>query len=155
MLISSGLESKSDVVTSIVVLISSVLMIFSEKIEVLKYSNKLAMIIAGAFIIKTGVNILKENLNILIGSGEDNKIVLNKIKKIIVKNKNVKSIDILTLMKYGIYYHLICEISMDANLELYKARDYAHEIENDIKRGLTDIEYITIHINPYKKNAEY
>ena len=49
-LIASGSESKTDVLSSIVVLISIILMQFSEVIQILKYSDLIATIVVSLFI---------------------------------------------------------------------------------------------------------
>ena len=149
-LISSGRESRADVVSSIFVLISSILMQFSNQADILKYSDKIVSIIVGLFIIKTGFNILKESINMMLGTTETNEIVLDEFREIIYSYDLVRKIDDLIVLKYGPYYRITTEISMDANLSLLEAHNVAEEIENTLKLKNTKAEYITIHINPYK-----
>ena len=65
-LIASGKESKADVYSSIFVLISIVLMQFSNELKILKYADMLSTVIISLFIIKTGFNILSDNIGILL-----------------------------------------------------------------------------------------
>ena len=65
-LISSGYESRTDVISSIVVLVSIILMQLSNYFEILKYADILATIIVGLLIIKIGYSLLKENLSLLL-----------------------------------------------------------------------------------------
>ena len=149
-LISSGRESRADVVSSIFVLISSILMQFSDKINILKYSDKVASIIVGLFIIRTGFKILKDSISMMLGEIENDEVILDEFKEIIYSYKKVKEIDELVVLKYGPYYRVTTEISMDANLSLLDAHNVAEEIEKTLKLRNPKAEYITIHINPFK-----
>ena len=146
---SSGKESKADVVTSFVVLIASIFMYVSDIFPFLKYANMIAMIIVGAFVIKTGIEIFNENISILIGSTENDPEFIEKIEKIINKDKEVLEIDEMSLIQYGTYYHLICELKMNGKMSLYEAHEHAEQIEENIKKKEETIEYVTIHINPF------
>ena len=84
-LISSGYESSTDVISSIVVLISAGLMLISDKISFLKYSDIIATIIVGILIIRIGYTILKDNISIMLGEQETDETYINKVKKIILK----------------------------------------------------------------------
>ena len=68
----------------------------------------------------------------------------------ILKNKKVIEIDSLVLMKYGPYYKLIGEVSMDSNTRLKDVHNTLEVIENKIKTKDERIKYVTIHVNPYE-----
>lgn len=148
-LISSGKESSTDVLSSIVVLFSSILIQFSDKFEFLKYADMVATIIVGIFIIRVGFLILKDNISILIGECETDENTLNELKKIILNFEDVKQIDKFELLKYGSYYKLIAEISINGNLSFYDAHSIVHDIENKIKKINDKIKYVIVHPNPY------
>lgn len=149
-LISSGYESGTDVISSVVVLISTGLMQFSDKISFLKYSDIIATIIVGILIVRIGYNILKDNISIMLGEQETDEEYINQVKGIIFKNNQVKEIDSLILMKYGPYYKLISEISMDSDTKLKDVHNTLEIIENKIKDKDKKIKYVTIHVNPYE-----
>lgn len=148
-LISSGKESSTDVLSSIVVLLSSILIQFSDKISFLKYADMVATIIVGIFIIRVGFLILKDNISILIGECETDEDTLNELKKAILDFENVKQIDKFELLKYGSYYKLIAEISINGDLSFYDAHSIIHDIENKIKKINNKIKYVIVHPNPY------
>ena len=148
-LISSGRESSTDVLSSIVVLLSSVLMQFSDKVSMLKYADVVATIIVGIFIIRVGFLIIKDNVSILIGECETDDEVLNELKKVILEFKEVKQIDKFELLKYGSYYKLIGEISIDGLLSFYDAHNIVHKIEERVMDENYKIKYVIIHANPY------
>lgn len=149
-LISSGKESSMDVISSIFVLISSLLMQLSSKIIIFKYSDKIVSIIIGIFIIKTGISIIKESISKILDERENDKIVIEEFKKLIYSYKQIKNIDSLIILKSGPYYKITTEISMNPKITLFKAHKVAEELE-DLLKEKTKALYITIHINPYHK----
>lgn len=149
-LISSGKESSMDVISSIFVLISSLLMQLSNKIIIFKYSDKIVSIIIGIFIIKTGISIIKESISKILDERENDKIVIEEFKKLIYSYKQIKNIDSLIILKSGPYYKITTEISMNPRITLFKAHKVAEELE-DLLKEKTKALYITIHINPYHK----
>lgn len=146
-LIASGKESKTDIYSSIVVLVSGILMQFSDRIPFLKYADIVASIIVGIFIIKVGFDVLKENISSILGESAEEEVI-NSIKKIILENDSIIDINNFILIKYGSYYRLTLEVTMDANLTLVKAHSIIDEIENKIKENNNKIAYITIHMEP-------
>lgn len=147
-LIASGYESSTDVISSIVVLISSILMQFTEQITILKYADKIATIIVGLFIIRVGFNILKENISIIVGEQETDKEYMKNLTNLIIQDQNIIRIDSLNVLKYGPYYKLIGEVAMDGTLTLEHAHQNLEELEKRIKEHDKKMKYITIHINP-------
>lgn len=150
-LIASGKESRADVISSLVVFLSAILGLFSNHLPILKYSDKVAGIIVGILIIKTGFIILKENLSILLGEQEIKGEDLKQVKKILLQNDKVKTIDQLVILKYGHCYKAVIEISMDPTVSLQKCHDYVEQIEEEIKKKVDRVKYITVHVNPYKE----
>ena len=154
-LIASGKESRADVISSLVVFISAILSVFSKYIEVFKYSDKIAGIIVGILIIRTGFLILKENISIILGEQEIKGETLNKIRKIILNNKDIKTIDELIILKFGHCYKVSMEVSMNPDLTLLECHTIVDELEKKLKKEVEKIEYITVHVNPYHKLEEF
>ena len=154
-LIASGKESRADVISSLVVFISAILSVFSKYIEVFKYSDKIAGIIVGILIIRTGFLILKENISIILGEQEIKGETLNKIRKIILNNKDIKTIDELIILKFGHCYKVYMEVSMNPDLTLLECHTIVDKLEKKLKKEVEKIEYITVHVNPYHKLEEF
>lgn len=150
-LISSGRESSMDVLSSVVVLVATTLMRFSNKIEILKYADKVATVVVGLFIIKVGFDVLKENISTILGEQEIDQEYLENIKRIITDEKEVICIDELNLIKYGYYFKIVCEVGMNGNLSLKKSHSIVEKIETKLKEYDDRNKYITIHVNPYDK----
>lgn len=153
-LISSGKESSTDVLSSIVVLLSSILMQFSSKYSFLKYADMFATIIVGIFIVRVSFLILKENISILIGECETDEEVIDNLKRDIMHFENVHNIDKINLLKYGFYYELVCEVSINGFLSFYDVHTLVHEIEDKIKESNPRIKYVILHANPYMEEIK-
>lgn len=151
-LISSGKESSADVVSSVFVLLSSICMQFTSSLPFLKYSDKIAAIIVGLFIIKTGYEILRDSISMILGEIEQNQTIISELKEIICQHPEIKNIDELIVLKYGPYYKITAEISMDPNLTLLEAHAIAHDVEKRIQLNNNKAKYITIHVNPVEKD---
>lgn len=147
-LLASGYESSTDVISSIVVFISVLLMQLSKIFEIFKYADMVASIVVGLLIIKIGYQILSENMSIILEEQETNQEYLNKLKEIILEKKDIHHIDDLLVLKYGSYYKLVAEVSVDPKLSIMEAHQYIHEAENRLRLFDSKIVYVTIHINP-------
>ena len=147
-LISSGYESRTDVISSIVVLVSIILMQLSNYFEILKYADIVATIIVGLLIIKIGYSLLKENLSLLLDEQVTNEEYLLDLKKIILKEESVITIDDLIIIKLGPCYKLVLEITMDKTKSLKEVHQVLDELEKRMKEYDSKIKYVTIHANP-------
>ena len=148
-LIASGKESSTDVISSIVVLIASILIQFEGYFHPFLYADKVASVIVGLFIIHTGFMILKENISNLIGEKESNTAYYEEVKNIILESELIHRIDNLIIMKYGYFYSLTVEVSMNSDLSLKEAHDEIEAIEQKLKQKNERTKYIHIHMNPY------
>ena len=148
-LLASGKESSADVISSVVVLVSVVFMKLSNFIGIFKYADIVAIIIVGIFIVKVGFDVLKENISYILGEQETDKELIDKIVNEIFKEELVIRVDKLVMIKYGAYFKIVGEISMDENLTLRKSHDAVERIENNLKKYDERNRYITIHVNPY------
>ena len=150
-LVASGEESRMDVISSIVVLISALLMQLGSISKVFEYSDLVASVIVGIFILHTGLNILRDNVSVVLGQQETDRTYLNKIKKMIRKTDGVLGIKSLVIMKFGHKSSLTLTILMDGQTTIEEAHKIADLIEDKIRKYRKKIEFINIHIEPAKK----
>ena len=146
-LIASGKESRADVYSSIFVLLSIILMQFSNEVSVLKYADMFSTIIIALFIIKTGFNILKDNIGILLEEQVLDKKYLKEIKSIITSFDEIVEIKDLYVLRYGPYYKLVSNVIMK-DLLLTDAHNVIDEIEKKLKEKDNRIKYVFIHMEP-------
>lgn len=147
-LVSSGKESRADVMSSIIVLISSIFMQFQNSVSIFKYADKIATVFIVYFVLKTGYSIMKENVSIILGEQEINEMILSPMKQILEKEKHIDSLDSFIAIKYGPYYKINSEVSMDGNLSLEESHSIIDILEKTLKEQYTCIKYIHIHVNP-------
>jgi len=151
-LISSGKESLTDVISSLVVLISVLLSKLSDFNSIFSYSDKVAMVLVGVLILRISFEIIKENVSNLLGKRiEDEKYVKN-IKRNIRKHDEIIKVDSLIILKFGSFKKIDCEVSMDENLKLKKVHEIIDNIEDEIKNNDESISNIIVHVNPYKSD---
>jgi len=146
-LIASGYESRSDAVGSIGVFLSVIVMHLSSYINIFKYADKVATIIIAILIIKTGFNILKENIGLLLGEQLIDEDYLQKIKNIIYEEEDLK-IKNIHILRNGPYNHLVATITMNNFMSLEEAHDKIDLIELKVKEYDEKIKYVTIHVEP-------
>ena len=149
-LIASGKESRADVYSSIFVLLSIILMQFSNEVSILKYADMFSTIIIALFIIKTGFNILKDNIGILLEEQVLDKKYLKEIKSIITSFDEIVEIKDLYVLRYGPYYKLVSNVIMK-DLLLTDAHNVIDEIEKKLKEKDNRIKYVFIHMEPIDK----
>lgn len=146
-LIASGYESRSDALGSIGVFLSVIVMHLSSYINIFKYADKVATIIIAILIIKTGFNILKENIGLLLGEQLIDEDYLQKIKNIIYEEEGLK-IKKIHILRNGPYNHLVATITMNNFMSLEDAHDKIDLIELKVKEYDEKIKYVTIHVEP-------
>ena len=147
-LIASAKESKSDVVSSIFVLISIILMQFSNVITIFKYADVVGTILISLLIIRTGFNVLKDNLSKVIGEQITDEEYIDFLKEIILKQGNILEIKNLYVLKNGPYYKLLSNICMNGDITLNLAHNIIDEVENELKEFDDKIKYVFIHMEP-------
>lgn len=151
-LITGGLESRADVLSSIAVLLTVFASNFSSMFPILKYSDRIGTIIISLFILKTGYCILKENLSSVLGESETDEEILNIVRDIINKVKEVREINEVVLIKYGSYYDACIKISVDKYLNIEEAHKISKKVKKKLLKSDLNITYVTTHINPYEYN---
>ena len=152
-LIASGKESKMDVYSSLVVLISSICMQFTSKLSVLKYADKIAIIIVAFFIIQTGFNLLKENIEMIIGSKEENEKRKNFLNDLLLSHEGVLEISNLQIMKYGSYDVVWITIVMKGEKSLEEASVLSRHLEKEITKFDNKFKYVSVKIISKEKKS--
>lgn len=149
LLVASGKESRADVISSAIVIITYFLSKLSSYSKIFLYSDTIGTFIIGLIILKTAYRILKENIVSILGESEQDEEYLDKIRKIILENSEVVNIEELNIIKYGHYYQANITINMDSNVTLEDARAVSNRIKKKLINKKTRISYAKISINPY------
>lgn len=153
-LIASGKESTTDVLSSIIVMFSAIAMQFADKYKILQYSDKIAGVIVGLFIINVGFGIVRKNISMTTGEQVTDEEYLKQINNIITNTADVIGIEKLVILKYGPYYKLEGDVILKNDLSLNDAHDKIDFIESKIKEYDEKITYITIHMSPHSEEND-
>lgn len=146
LLITSVKESTADLYSTIGVIIITILLQFSEKIKILKYSDMVGSVLIGIIVLRSAYQIIRENSLLLIGEVEDNKEVIEKVKEFVLQEKEIEDTKVC-LVKYGSYYQLQLIIVMNPKISLSKVTKIEDEIKRKIVRHRSlKIKYVTIFI---------
>ena len=140
MLATAAEESKADLYSSVGVAIITILLQFSDKIKILRYSDVVGSIILGVLVLKTAIKIIIDNSLSIIGETEDDKVILEKISDSLSEYKEIKEKQIY-LIKYGSYYKLQLMIELDGNINLKQITNLENSIKKKIKQDKNQICY--------------
>ena len=149
-LIVSGFESKADGLTTLFVIISSLLSKLTVYNDLYKYSDNVCTFVIGIYISYVSLKILKENAFDLIDKVEDNQELINKIKKKILKNEEIKDVTSLSLIKYGTYYTANLEIALNKNIKLKDIKEINKRLEKQLVNRRTRISYLVLSTTVYE-----
>lgn len=145
-LITSVKESKADLYSTIGVFIITILLQFSNKFELLKYSDIIGSILIGIIVLKTAFTIIVDNSLSLIGEVEDDSDKIEKVNSFIKNIKGVKDTEV-SLIKYGSYYKLQLNLLLDSKLSLRQVTKIENRIKKDIIRHRSlNVKYVTIYV---------
>lgn len=149
LLIASGKESKADVFSSLIVVVTYFASKMSNINPIFLYSDSIGSFIIGLVILKTSYNILKENIISILGEVENDEEYIEKIKKIILSYTDVKKIDELYIIKYGHYNQANITISLDKDISIINANVISDKLKNELISKKYNIAYVKISINAY------
>lgn len=147
----SGYNSRLDVISSMFVLFSAMIVRIFKGFKVLRYLDMIPTLIIGLMIVYTGYNYLKEVISFRIGINCDDENLINNIRSSIIKNKTIKEVDEVILLQIGNYYKLVGSVEMDGDYSLIEAHNNLNKIERKIKNEYKNIRDITIKVSPYRR----
>lgn len=146
MLITSVKESKVDLYSSAGVIVITILLQFSDKLSMLRYIDLVGSILIGLIVMKTAFEIIGDNSMSLIGEIEEDKKIIEEVRKFVLENKSVEKVDV-SLIMYGSYYKLQLSLELDSNLTLNQVTKLEEKIKKDIIRHRSfKIKYVTIYV---------
>ncbi|PKK94430.1 MAG: hypothetical protein CVV60_06465 [Tenericutes bacterium HGW-Tenericutes-5] len=147
-LMAQAWDHRSDTLTSLGALVGILGAIFGWG-----FLDPLASLFIVFFILKLGFLIIKTGVSQVVDESADNEQV-NRIRKIVLENKNVIKIDEIKTRMFGVKYYVDLEVSLDKNLSLEEAHRIAETIHDDIEDRISDVIHCMIHVNPSEKERK-
>jgi cation diffusion facilitator family transporter len=135
----------ADFLSSVIVLIGLISVYFGYNLD------KYAAAIVAVFIFKSGFEILKDSIKVLLDYSLDLD-ELNKIKNLILKNPAVVDIKEIKGRTAGSYKFVEVEILLH-NMSLREAHRIVDEIAEEIKQKIQNIESVVIHYEPARQEG--
>jgi cation diffusion facilitator family transporter len=132
-LMASGKESNTEVISSLLVLISFALTQLSSFSHWFLYSDILGSVIIAIIIIKTGYDILKENIISIFGKPHDDEEFVVAIKNIIKEHPKIKEINNIGIIKYGTHYKTLIEIVLLTEVGIIEASNLVNIVKKKLK----------------------
>lgn len=146
----SARESLIDLVAMVIVLMVCIMLLFEDKIILFKYADLIGSVIISTIIIYSAINIIKINVDYLIGVNEENEDIEISLDKIILEFKLIKNYKI-KLIKMGDYYTLCLTLWLDDEVSLHELVLLESKLNKKIKNIIHDIKYIQIDFVEYEE----
>jgi len=146
--LASGKESMTDVLSSAVVFVGIVSVLAGDyfDLEFLKKGDKIASVLIAIFIAKVGIEVVIDSIKSLQGKSVS-KDVSNHYLTIAEKINGVRKVDKLYMIHYGPYYQVAIDIRVDGRISV----EDGHEIATRVSETLYQDEkicHVTVHVNP-------
>ena len=112
----------------------------------LAYIDGIAGILISFFILKSGYEIARENIDYLMGKAADEKIII-EIANRALKISGVKGMNDLRSHYVGNKFHIEIHIEVDKNMSTKKSHDVGKEVQKAIE-SIQEIQKVFVHIDP-------
>jgi len=129
---------KADFYTALVVLVGVLGQYFGYPIV-----EKLAVAVVVYFIFHSGFEILKDAIKVLLDASVDAE-TLNEVRKILEEEEMIKKINHIHGRNAGSFQFLQLDLALNTD-SLKEAHDYAHALEEKIKKEMPFVEKVIIH----------
>ena len=112
--------------------------------------DSVASLVIFLFIAKAAFDIFRDAMDKMVDRSCDEETE-KQLCDCIMKNENVKGIDLLQTRIFGNKIYVDVEISADGSFTLNEAHDIADAVHNDIELNFPKVKHIMVHVNPAKE----
>lgn len=135
-------DHRSDILSTSAALVG----IFLARLGV-RFFDPVGAALVGAFIIWTGIRLLRENIRVLIETRPEDKFFI-KIEGALSRLKDVQKISGLRAHPVGAYYFLEITVHVDGNLSVEKGHAIAETVRTRLIEFDTTIKDVIVHVEP-------
>ena len=147
MMIDASKETFSDIVSSSIVLVVSIIMyFFGNKLDDYIDLDKIGSIIMSMFVLYTAFDLLIHNIDGLVINTTKDSELENKVKNIL-KKYNESDSRVSKMIKMGDYYHIFIEMKVPNKMIMKDFLKLQDNIKKDINDLKTNIKYINIEVS--------
>ena len=136
-------ESRADLVSTIVVILVSIIMLFNKYIPDFIDVDKIGSIGMIIYIFYVSIKMMVVNISSLLTHTENNEDIKIQISEIIKTHKNVELKEI-ELIKMYTYYHVIIKVHVSDSLTIKKFLILENKLKKEIKSKVKEIKFIDI-----------
>ena len=112
--------------------------------------DSVASIIIFIFIVKASIDIFMDATNKVVDHSCDEELE-KEIYNYVMKNKDVKDIDLFRTRMFGNKVYVDLEICLDENLTLKEAHDIAESLHDKLEKKFDKVKHVMVHVNPVSK----
>jgi cation diffusion facilitator family transporter len=118
------------------------------------FIDPIAGFLVALFIVKTGYDVGKDNIDMLMGRVSDTGL-MDEIEKLALNIQGVKGVHSIKIRYVGVVAHVQLHIEVDENMKIIDADKVAHRVQAKLVSQLEDVGAAIIHVCPCKeeKNA--
>ena len=148
-IIADGKHQKTDIYTSIAILISVIIANIGYPIL-----DPIVGLLIGLLILKTAYEIAKENIDNIMGK-VPSQALINKIKNVADSTPNAQNAHNIKVDYMGSYATAYLHVEVDGNLTLNESHKIGHEVENNILKTIPEIKSVMVHVCPIGLNYDH
>ena len=112
--------------------------------------DSVASIVIFIFIVKASIDIFMDATNKVVDHSCDEELE-KEIYNYVMKNKDVKDIDLFKTRMFGNKIYVDLEICLDENLTLKEAHDIAESLHDKLEKKFDKVKHVMVHVNPVSK----
>ena len=141
-IIADGKHQRTDIYTSVAILISVVIANIGYPIF-----DPLVGLLIGLLIIKTAYGIGKENIDNIMGKVPSQDLI-NRIKRVADSTPNAQGAHNIKVDYLGSYATAYLHVEVDGNMSLNDSHIIAHQVENNILKTIPEVKSVMVHVCP-------
>lgn len=111
-------------------------------------ADSLASLIICVFIAKASIEIFMDAVDKMVDHACDEEVE-NAIKNTVLKEKEVKRVDLLQTRVFGNKIYVDLEIALDGDMNLRESHEIAERVHDSIESDFPKVKHIMVHVNPF------
>ena len=143
MMIEASKESNADVISTCVVLIVSIIILFQQYLPEWLNVDKIGSICMAIYVFYTAIRMIVANIKGILSNTEENDDIKEKIVKELDKYKEIDFKEI-SIMKMSTYYNVFLKVKVDDKLTIRKYLMLEKKVKKDLKSKEKQIRFIDI-----------